>query len=41
MPDSSEVIITTVNFIFIITCLVGNCFLCAVLMRNQEMRYLE
>ncbi|XP_073227819.1 pyroglutamylated RF-amide peptide receptor-like [Porites lutea] len=38
MPDSSEVVITTVNFVFIITCLVGNCFLCAVLIRNQEMR---
>ncbi|XP_073227592.1 neuropeptide FF receptor 2-like [Porites lutea] len=38
MPVSTDVVITTVNCVFIITCIVGNCFLCAVVLKNQEMR---
>ena len=40
MSMSADIAITTVNFIIIITCIVGNWFVCAVVMRNRDMRYI-
>lgn len=38
MTESSEVAITTVTSILIITNMVGNSLVCAVAMRNRDMR---
>ena len=41
MSMPADIAITTVNFILIITCIVGNCFVCAVVIRNRDMRYIK
>ena len=39
MSDPPHVAITMANSIFIITCTVGNSLVCAVVLRNRDMRY--
>ena len=38
MTESADVALITVTSILIITCIVGNCFVCAVVMKNRQMR---
>ena len=39
MSDPPHVAITIANSILIVTCILGNCFVCVVLLRNRDMRY--
>ena len=41
MSDSPHVAITIANSILIVTCILGNCFVCVVLLRNRDMRYIK
>ena len=36
--ESADVALTAINSILIIICIVGNCFVCAVVMKNRQMR---
>ncbi|CAH3037014.1 unnamed protein product, partial [Porites lobata] len=38
MSDPPHVAITIANSILIVTCILGNCFVCVVLLRNRDMR---
>ena len=41
MPESADVAITTVTVILIITSIVGNSLVCAVIKKNRDMRYIH
>ena len=41
MSDLPHVAITIANSILIVTCILGNCFVCVVLLRNRDMRYIK
>ena len=41
MSDPPHVAITIANSILIVTCILGNCFVCVVLLRNRDMRYIK
>ena len=41
MPESADTAITTVTFTLIITSVVGNSLVCAVIKRNRDMRYIR
>ena len=41
MSMSADIATITVNSILFITCIAGNCFACAVVMRSRNMRYMK
>lgn len=41
MSDPPHVAITIANSILIVTCILGNCLICVVLLRNRDMRYIK
>ena len=40
MSESADVVITTVMVLFVITTIIGNSLVCAVIMNNRDMRYI-
>ena len=41
MSEAANVAITTVACIFVVINVLGNCFVCLVIRRNRDMRYVE